>query len=154
MTNWALQHWYLLGALVIQVSGTHKLKLILPLGLSDFLRTRLTEGISAGLGFMAGTGMMLSFDQSPDHVAMSLWTGIVLAPAGPMLYKVAVAALYSWKPGLKGTLSGDDSVRIARKLVKTADGTLEERDAATPSGDGEKTVASYNKTISKKPEEP
>lgn len=153
-----MAHWYLLGALVIQVLGTHKVKFFLPIAWTDFWRSRAVEAISAGLGFAAGAGMFLTVDgiMQPAGATLairvlSVWVGLIVAVAGPVLYKAAIALLYAWKPELRGTLSADTAAKVKRKIVQSAAGALTEMDADAATPDGDKTVAEFSRTVMMKP---
>lgn len=132
--------WAALGlGTLLSVLGTQKIKFWLPLGWSDFKRSRTIEVISTILAFVP-TFLYYSFLNGWTGEAMNIafWLGLVVVVAGMGLYKIGVKVLYNRYPHLEGTLSADGAAQ--KKLVKKADGTIVERDADVPSFDGEKTL--------------
>lgn len=132
--------WAAIGlGTLLSVFGTQKVKFWLPLEWSDSKRSRCIEAIS-GLFAFVPTFAYYSFLNGWTAEAMQIgfWLGLVVVAAGMAIYKGGIKVLYKRYPDLQGTLSADGAAQ--KKLVMKKDGTIVERDADSPSFDGEKTV--------------
>ena len=109
--------WFpFVAGLLIQVGITQWGKMYLPLQWDDVRRRGAVNLIAFLSGAIPTVAIMAGMGCDPYQ----FWLAIIVGVSGPMLYKMATAAIYSKWPELEGTMSAHGRARRKRNGLPPA----------------------------------